>query len=143
MKSRLFLTVLLVCLVSSPFARAGDDKDTPLEDQMSAMGRAFKQLRKQAAESTLGDASLDLVAQMQKTAAASLELIPEKAAGLPEGERAAFTAAYKEKMQEMIVALSKLEAALKAGDKAGAAKYVAELGAMQRSGHKEFRKPKE
>ncbi|MFA6962540.1 MAG: cytochrome b562 [Opitutaceae bacterium] len=143
MKLRLLLTALLIAFIASPFAHAGDEKDTPLEKQMGTMNRAFKQLKKQATESTLSDASLALVAQMLKAAQTSVDLIPEKAADLPEGDRAAFTAAYKEKMDKLIAVLGKLETALKAKDNAEAAKLVTELGAMQRSGHKEFRKPKD
>jgi soluble cytochrome b562 len=143
MKLRLFLTALLIAFVASPFAHAAGDDETPLGEQMSAMNKAYRQLKKQAGESTLGEASLPLVAQMQKAAKASMDLIPEKAADLPEKEKAAFVAGYKEKMQVMVTTLAKLETALKAGNAAEAAKLVAELGAEQRSSHKEFRKPKE
>lgn len=143
MKLRLFLTSLLIAFIASPFAHAAEGQDTPLEKEMGAMNKAFRQLKKQAADSTLGEASLPLVAQMQKAATASIALIPEKAAGLPEKNQAEFIAGYKEKMQAMVAALTRLEAALKAGHTADAAKLVGELGAMQRSGHKEFRKPKE
>lgn len=143
MKLRLFLTALLIAFVASPFAHAAGDDETPLEEQMSAMNKAYRQLKKQAGESTLGEASIPLVAQIKKAAVASIALIPEKSADLPEKDRAAFVAGYKEKMQVMIAALDKLESALKAGNAADAAKLVAELGAMQRSGHKEFRKPKD
>jgi len=39
--------------------------------------------------------------------------------------------------------LAKLEAALKAGDNAGAVKLVADLNGLQRTDHKEFRRPQE
>lgn len=143
MKLRLFLTSLLIAFIASPFAHAAEGKDTPLEKEMSSLNKAFRQLKKQAADSALSEASLPLVAQMQKATEASIALIPEKSADLPEGDRAAFVAGYKEKMQAMTATLAKLETALKAGNTADAAKLVGELGAMQRSGHKEFRKPKE
>jgi len=141
MKLRLFLTSLLIALFASPFVHAAED--TPLEKEMSDLNKAFRQLKKQAADSTLGQASLPLVAQMEKAATASIALVPEKAADLPEGSQAAFIAGYKEKMQAMVATLTKLETALKAGNTADAAKLVAELGAMQRAGHKEYRKPKD
>ena len=141
MKLRLFLTSLLIALFASPFVHAAED--TPLEKEMSDLNKAFRQLKKQAADSTLGQASLPLVAQMEKAATASIALVPEKAADLPEGSQAAFIADYKEKMQAMVATLTKLETALKAGNTADAAKLVAELGAMQRAGHKEYRKPKD
>ncbi|HEY8933187.1 MAG TPA: cytochrome b562 [Rariglobus sp.] len=141
MKLRLFLASLLIALFASPFVHSAED--TPLEKEMSDLNKAFRQLKKQAADSTLGQASLPLVAQMEKAATASIALVPEKAADLPEGSQAAFIADYKEKMQAMVATLTKLETALKAGNTADAAKLVAELGAMQRAGHKEYRKPKD
>ena len=143
MKLRLLLTALLIAFASSPFVRAADEKDTPLGTEMSAMNKAFRQLKKQATDSTLGAASLPLVAQMQKAATAAITLIPEKAAELPEKNQAELVAEYKEKMQAMVATLAKLETTLKTGNTAEAAKLVGELGAMQRSGHKEFRKPKD
>ena len=143
MKLRLFLTSLLIAFVASPFVHAAEGKDSPLEKEMGTLNKAFRQLKKQAADSTLGEASLPLVAQMEKSATASIALIPEKAANLPEKNQAEFIAEYKEKMQAMVATLTKLEAALKAGNTADAAKLVGELGAMQRAGHKESRKPKD
>lgn len=107
------------------------------------MNKAFKQLKKQAADATQNASSLALVAQIEKAAAASTDLIPEKAADLPEKDRAAFTADYKAKMKEFSAALAKLEAAFKAGDNDGATKLVTELNNLQRADHKEFRKPQD
>jgi hypothetical protein len=43
-------------------------------------------------------------------------------------------------MQEFVAALAPLEAALKANNNAEAEKIVADLGARQKQGHKEFKK---
>jgi soluble cytochrome b562 len=137
MKLRLFLTALLLALVASPLVRA---EGTDLEKEMKSMGKAFKQLKKQASDAAQNTASLALVAQMQKAAANASALVPAKAADLPEKDRAAFTDSYKAKMKEFTAALAKLEEALKSGDNAAAAKLVAELASLQRADHKEFRK---
>ena len=143
MKLRLFLTALLIACVSSPLVHAEGGNDTPLEKEMKTMNRAFRQLKKQAADATQNASSLTLVAQMEKAATAAAELTPEKAADLAEKDRAAFEADFKAKMQKFSDALTKLEAAFKAGDNAAAAKLVADLGAQERAGHKEFRKPQD
>jgi len=141
MKLRPFLTILLISFVTGPLVHAEGGNDTPLDKEMKTMNRAFRQLKKQAGDAAQNASSLALVAQMEKAAAASAELTPEKAADLPEKDRAAFEADFKAKMRNFSDALGKLEAALKAGDNAAAAKLVADLGAQERAGHKEFRKP--
>lgn len=143
MKSRLLLAALSLALLVSPLARAAGDDDSPLGKEMSAMNRAFRQLKKQAGDAAQNASSLELLAKIKKASEASIDLIPEKAAGLPEADRTAFVEKYKKEMKEFVAALDKLEAAFKAGDNETATKLVAELNALQKSGHKEFRKPKE
>jgi cytochrome c556 len=143
MKLRLFLTALLLAVVTCPLVRAEGGPATDLEKEMKTMGKAFKQLKKQAGEAAQNASSLALVAQMQKAAATAIALVPEKAGDLPEKDRAAFTDSYKAKMKEFTTELSKLEAAFKAGDNAAAAKQVADLNALERKDHKEFRKAKD
>lgn len=142
MKPRPILASLLLALSVLTPAFANEDH-TPLDDRMSAMNKAFRQLKKQAPDASQNAASLELVAKLKKAAAASAELDPAKTAELPEADRAAFAAKYKEEMKKFLATVDRLEAAFKAGDNAEAAKLVAELGKMQRAGHKEFRKPQE
>ncbi len=142
MKLRLFFTALLLAVITCPLARA-EGGGTPLEKEMKTMNKAFRQLKKQVADASQNASSLELVAQMEKAATASTDLIPEKAADLPEKDRAAFTADYKAKMQDFSAVLAKLEVALKAGDNAGAAKLLTDLNNLQRANHKEFRKPQD
>jgi len=142
MKLRLFLTALLLTIVTCPLVRA-EGGGTPLEKEMKTMNRAFKQLKKQAADASQNASSLALVAQMEKAADAAAKLVPEKAADLPEKDKAALTASYQAKMKDFSAALAKLEAAFKAGDNAGATKLLGELGNLERADHKEFRKPQD
>ncbi|HTJ79207.1 MAG TPA: cytochrome b562 [Rariglobus sp.] len=143
MKIRLFLAALVIAFISGPLVHADEGKDTPLEKEMKAMNRAFRQLKKQAGDAAQNASSLALVAQMEKAAAAAAGLTPAKAADLPEKDRDAFEADFKAKMQKFSDELAKVEAAFKAGDNAAAAKLVADLGAQERAGHKEFRKPQD
>lgn len=142
MKLRLLLASFFLAFVAASLVRAGAD-DTPLDKEMSTMNKAFRQLKKQAGDAAQNAASLELVSRLKKGAEASAELIPAKAAAMTEKERADFVADYKEKMKQFVVALGRLEAAFKAGDNAAATKLVAELNSLERSGHKEFRKPKD
>lgn len=143
MKLRPFLAALLLALITYPLVRAEDGPTTDLEKEMKTMNKAFKQLKKQAGEAAQNASSLTLVALMEKAAVTSADLIPAKAADLPEKDRAEFTASYKASMKEFTEALAKLEAAFKAGDNAAAAKLVADLNNLQRADHKKFRKPQD
>ncbi len=143
MKIRPFLATLLIAFIASPLVHAEGGQATPLEKEMKTMNKAFKQLKKQAGDSAQNASSLALVATMEKAAVESANLVPEKAAELPEKDKAAMIAAYKEKMEKFSASLTKVEAAFKAGDNATAVKLVADLAAQERAGHKEFRKPQE
>ncbi len=141
MKLRLFFTALLLTVITCPLVRAEGGGATPLEKEMKTMNKAFKQLKKQAADASQNASSLTLVAQMAKAADTATSLVPAKAADLPEKDRAAFTASYQAKLKDFSAALAKLEAAFKAGDNAGATKLLTDLGNLERADHKEFRKP--
>lgn len=139
------VVALLSLSVLSGLSGAAPEQDknkepTPLEEQMDRMSAAFRKLRRQAGEAAKNETSLELVATMRAAAKQAQQLIPTKAAELPEAARAKFVASYQEQMMQFIATLDALEKALKAGDNAGALKLVSELGAMQKSGHKEYKK---
>ncbi|HRI83535.1 MAG TPA: cytochrome b562 [Opitutaceae bacterium] len=113
---------------------------TELGEQMELMSSAFRRLRRQAAEPAYNESSVELVAVIRTAATAAKTLAPGKAAELPEGERAEFFAAYRARMDEVIAKLDGLLAALRSGDNPAAVKLVAELAALQKAGHREFRK---
>lgn len=145
MKIHRLVTVILAMILLSGLSQAAPEHDknkepTPLEEQMDRMSSAFRKLRRQAGEAAKNEASLELVATMRAAAKQAQQLIPAKAQEVPEASRAKFVAGYQEQMMQFIATLDTLEKALKAGDNAGALKLVSELGAMQKSGHKEYKK---
>ena len=113
--------------------------ETELTKQMNKMNGAFRKLRRQAADATKNADSLEQVAILRKFTAAAAKLEPAKAATIPEGDRAKWVADYRAKMEEALVLIDKLEAALKAGENEEAGKIVADLYTHQRAGHKEYR----
>lgn len=122
-------------------AAAADDKTTEIGEQMDRMNRAFRELRKQAADAGSNAASLELVATMRAAATAAVKHTPVLAADLPEAKRAAFTAGYREQMDKFIGVLDELAAAFKAGDNTAAAALVDRLRDVQRQSHREYKKP--
>jgi hypothetical protein len=123
-------------------APADDEKKTDLEVRMDHMGRAYRKLKKQVADSSQNASSLKLLATMQEAAKEALEFTPAKAADLPADQQAKFEEDFKAGIQGMQDEFTKLSDALTAGKNDDAAKIVAEIDALEKKDHKEFRKPK-
>ena len=117
------------------------EPDTELGKTMEKLSSAWRKLRKQAADPAANASSLELIATIKDATEKSLTLQPDKTKDLPEADRAKYVEAYKDKMKEFTTKLAKLEDAFKANDNAGAAALIKELGALQREGHKEFKRP--
>jgi hypothetical protein len=105
---------------TAPAAAPDDDKKTELEMRMDRAGKAFRKLRKQVADPAQNASSLDLASKMMAAFKEAEELTPEKA------------------MEDEI---SKLSDALTAGKNDVAASIVADMSAMEKKDHKEFKKP--
>jgi cytochrome c556 len=114
---------------------------TALAKDMDKINKAFRALRKQIADSTQNDSSLDLLATIHDAAVAAGKETPAKAADLADADQAKFMSDYQAKNQEFVDAVDKVTADLKGGDNATAATDLKQLGALERSDHKEFRKP--
>lgn len=149
MKIPVLLLSLLCAIATVPVVRAadhpanGDDDDqTELGEHMEKIGRAFRKLGKEVADSTKNADSLQQVATMHKEASAVLDLKPAKTADLPEDQRAKFVAAYQDGIKHLIGDIDKLDAALKAGKNDEAADLVKVLKKDMQDGHKEFQKKK-
>ncbi len=127
----------------APAAASDDDeKKTDLEVRMEHMGRAYRKLKKQVADPAQNGASLKLLATMQQSAKEALEFTPAKAADLPADQQAKFEEDFKAGIQGMQDEFTKLADALTAGKNDDAVKIVAEIDALEKKDHKEFRKPK-
>jgi soluble cytochrome b562 len=120
---------------------APDEKKTELELRMDRMGKAFRKLRKQVADPAQNASSLLLLTTMDNAAKEALELTPAKAEDLPEDQRAKFEEDYKAGIKGMQDQFAKLRDALTAGKNDDAVKIVADMAALEKKDHKEFRRP--
>ena len=153
MKSRLLFALLTLSLVSVPGVRAEEAKpapaakpekpDTELELTMQKINKAWREVRKADKEGKLSPATASLVETMRVNAEAALKLTPEMEADKPAADRAKFHADYQAQLKKLIETLGRLESALNANDLPGAAKLVAEVKDVQKSGHHNFKKPDE
>jgi soluble cytochrome b562 len=144
-----FRIILFAALLAVPVTvglcadepKGPSQEETELEGKMDKMNGAFRKLKRQVSDPTKNADSLQLVARMRAAAEDAVKLNPAKATDLPEDERAKFVAEYQLKMKDFIVELGKLEAALNANKNDEAVKLVADLGARQKAGHKDFKRP--
>ncbi len=152
MKIRLSLLSLLFGLAFGPglFAQdgpkeppAGAEKEpeTELGKKMEKISRAYKKLRREVSDATKNEDSLAQVAIIRENASEAVKLEPAKKEDVPADAQEKFVTEYHSKMKEFLAELDVLEAALKAGKNDEAAKSVEELGKLQKSNHKEFRRP--
>ena len=149
MKNRLLFLILAltICLPAAPALRAEDehhhkkDEDTELGKTMEKMNGAWRKLRKQAGDAASNAASLDLVATVKACAEKALTLQPDKVKDLPAADQAKFVADYQKQMKDFLALVGQLEAAFKANDNAGAQDLIKKMGAAQKEGHKDFKRP--
>jgi soluble cytochrome b562 len=119
-----------------------DDKKTELELRMDKIGKAYRRLKKQVADPSQNASSLNLLSVMQDAIREAADLTPAKADDLPDDQKAKFIEDYKAGIKGMQEEYDKLADALTAGKNDEAAKIIAEIDALEKKDHKEFKKPK-
>lgn len=136
----LFVATVALAPAATTAHAAPPADQTELGARMEKLNAPWRKLRRQVADPAQNAASLDLLAKIREAAKGAEQLTPAKAADLPADQRAKFQADYAAGMKKFSRQLDELEAALKAGDNAAAAKVVAAIATAQREAHKEFRK---
>ena len=148
---------LIVAAVAVAFGfvakAADDDHDTPhpatmpsrrrremgLHQQMETMGRLYKKLKSQIADSSQNASSLDLVSQMEQATLACKSQIPPKVMRMPTTQQAQAKTDYRQMMVTLFRHELDLEEQLVNGDNTKAAQTVAQMDQTEKDGHKEFR----
>lgn len=149
MKNRLLFLVLTLAssLPLAPVLRAQEHEhkkkadETELGNTMEKMSGAWRKLRKQAGDATSNASSLELVATVKACAEKALTFKPARAEDVPAADRAKFIADYQTQMKEFVAQAGRLAEAFQAGDNAAAQALIQKMGAMQKEGHKEFKRP--
>ena len=115
--------------------------ETELGKSMDVLSKAWRKLRKQADDPAQNASSLELLVTIQAAANKNLTFTPDLARDIPADKRDEFIAGYQAKMKEMITAFGQVETALKAGDNKAAGALLAKISAMQKEGHKQYKRP--
>ena len=131
------LALLLSALPSLTHAEA-DKPKTPLGEQMSAMNKSLRTLRRQFNDPAQKEASLGLVVSMEGSAGKAKALVPQKAKEVPEKDREQFIAAYQKKIDELLENFHKLEAAIREGNNDEAKSLMDRAQDLKRKGHEQF-----
>jgi soluble cytochrome b562 len=136
MKLKTLLTTVVALAFGATAAFA--DEDTPLSKEMSAMNKALRTLKRQAADPAKKADNLALVATMKEKTAAALKYEPAKTKDQPAGDKAAYLEKYKKQMADLDKAIDELKAAIDSGNADAAQKVFEKLADIKEKGHKDF-----
>ncbi|MEM9158909.1 MAG: cytochrome b562 [Verrucomicrobiota bacterium] len=143
MKKYIHLFCISSILFSAPFAFADgheESEDTPLEEEMSAMNREWRKVRRAIRDPEKNAETAEIVAKMIKHAKASVDMEPILLA--EQKDKAAkkkFMMGYQKAMQQTVDMLGELKAALEAGDNAKANELVGKLNDARKKGHEAYK----
>lgn len=113
-------------------------EETELGSHMEAIEDTVKLLRKNLKEPATYPAALSALVDIQRHSLAAKALVPAAAAKLPEGERAAFTNAYRLQMVDFLRHQLELEAALLEGKAEAAKTAFDKFREMEDPSHERF-----
>lgn len=128
-------------LSSVAVAAAADEKkqdETELAKQMEVIEEAMKKLRRTLRSSDSNTESLEWIAKIEKASAKSKDLIPVKAAKIPEAERVKWVENYKKDMEAFIKSVGEMKAAVKDGKNDKAQEVYKSLKTQEDKGHEKY-----
>ncbi len=127
-------------VLPAPSLIAEDKPASEMAESMEKISSAFRRVRRMVNSPESNAQVLELLATMRAEAVAAAKHKPMMTADIPEASRAKFVEDFNARMSEFIAAIEKTEAAIKAGNNAAAATLVSDMAAMQKAGHKDFKK---
>ena len=137
MKLKQLLTAVLALAIGATTALAKDE-DTPLSKEMTAMNKALRTLKRQAADASKKADNLALVATIKSKVAAALKFEPAKTKDQPAAEKPAYLEKFKKQMGDLDKAVDELKVAIESGNADAATKIFEKLGDIKEKGHKDF-----
>jgi hypothetical protein len=142
-RSILIALSLLFCL---PVARAEhheeEEEKTPLGEEMSAMNKAWRTIKKTAGDASQSEANLLLMDQVIQACMTSVDMVPIRSEDLPEEKRPEYIDAYQKEIRELNKRFEALKSAFEVGDNETAVRLIKKIDDFKKKEHKEF-KPKD
>lgn len=143
MKKTTRLFFVFSILISSQFAYAAPDDhgdESPLEEQMEAMNKSWKTVRRAVKDPSQYASAAGLVAEMIEHANKATEMEPALLAEVEGAEaKREFVEGYRKGMKATVEMLGQLKVALEAGDQASAEELVGKLNDARKKGHKDYK----
>ncbi len=133
------MLVAFVPFLQASSHKEGEHEHTALEDQMSAMNKAWRSVRRQIKDPAKNESTLKLVAKVRKAAEESLKLTPILAEEMSGDEKKKFMAGYQKAMKHTVNLIGQLESALKSGDNAKAEEIVGKINDARKHGHDKYK----
>ncbi len=133
--------------VSSRVAFAADEpkpatdshvKKGELSEHMGEMEESLKKLRRTLRKPEAAAESLQLISALQKGAVAAKEMVPTRAAKLPEADRAKMVNGYRKDMAGLIVTLCEVEQAVIDGNAEKAQELFKTIKTQEDAGHDKY-----
>tara|TARA_B110000037_G_scaffold219524_1_gene284882 strand:- start:254 stop:688 length:435 start_codon:yes stop_codon:yes gene_type:complete len=134
----LAFTTLLICLPAT-FSQEEEEEKTPLGEEMSAMNKSWRTLKRSVSDPAKNQQSLKLLASMRKAAVTSLDMVPIRSEEVSESDRPDFIEGYQKGMKETLVRFDDLKVALENGDNEKAAALVKKINDLRKSGHRDYK----
>jgi hypothetical protein len=113
-------------------------KKSELNNEMEDMDEAMKKLRRSVRKAEQNEASLKLLQEIQTKAVACKDMVPTRAAKVPEADRAKFVTAYRKEMAAVLIDLLQMEQALLDGDNSKAQEIYKAIGEREDKDHDQF-----
>jgi soluble cytochrome b562 len=114
------------------------DLDTELAKQMEVIDGGMKKLRRSLRKAESNKESLETIEKVHAAAVKSKDMVPARAAKVPEAERAKFVAAYKKDMETLIKTVEEMQAAVKDGKNDKALELHKSLKTQEDKGHEKY-----
>jgi len=117
---------------------AGGEAHSPVQKQMGIIQRDYRKLTRQYADPAQKSSSLDLVAEMQKSAETAKGLTPSGADKKSDAEKSKYLDTYKKDLDALLKEIGTLKDAIDAGEKEKAKAELDKIGQLKSSSHKEL-----
>jgi soluble cytochrome b562 len=131
-------SLLVAALTAFAFSSASFADETPLGKEMSTMNKAYKALKKNAADASKKADNLEALAKIKKSLEASIPLEPKHTKDQPAAAKPAYLEKYKKQMQELIAAFDEVKKGIEAGNDAAVKAAFDKLSDLKKKGHEDF-----
>lgn len=140
MKKPSFLcsAALLTLLIPLSGLAQREEEHSPVQKEMETINRDARKLSRQYSDAAQKDSSLQIVAEMQKSAEAAKGLTPSLAEKKADADKTKYMETYKKDMDSLIKELAALKDAVESGDSTKTKAELDKINQLKMSSHKEL-----